>query len=89
MNQFEKYKKESDLNINHFWMCVDFTTQDYLDEDDNPFEVGLNDYDYIKTEIFDAIKNGIIEQTTDMIEVEVDGKPTIEPGNQILLKKLN
>lgn len=85
----EQYEKESDLNINHFWQSVEFTTQDYIDESDNPFDVGLSDYDYIKTEIFNAIKNGIIEQTTNMIKVEVDGKPTIEPGNQILLKKLN
>jgi len=85
----EHYQKGNDLNINHFWQCIDFTTQDYLDDDDNPFEVGLSDYDHIKSELFGAIKSGKVEQTTDMIEIEVDGKPTIEPGNQILLKKLN
>ncbi|MGS0699205.1 restriction endonuclease subunit S [Shewanella sp. 30m-9] len=85
----EHYQKESDLDISLFWQSVSFTTQDCLDENDNPFEVGLSDYDHIKSEIFDAIKNGSIEQTTDMIEVEVDGKSTIEPGNKILLKKLN
>lgn len=83
------FQKESDLNINLFWQSVSSTTQDYLDEDDNPFEVGLSDYDHIKNEIFNAIKSGIIEQTTNMIEVvdKVTGKKIVEPGNQILLKK--
>lgn len=84
----EQYQKESYLNINHFWQSVHFTAQDYLDENDNPLEISLSDYDHIKSEVFDAIKSGVIDQTTNMIEVEVDGKQTIEPGNQILLKKI-
>ncbi|MGR6860639.1 hypothetical protein ACU5EH_10170 [Aliivibrio salmonicida] len=84
----EKYQNESDLNIKHFWQCLDFTTQDYLDENDDPLKISLSDYDHIKNEIFDAIKRGDIEQTTNMIEVKVDDKQEIEPGNQILLKNL-
>jgi type I restriction enzyme S subunit len=85
----EQCPSNSNLNINHYWQCIEFTTQDYLDDNDDPLKIGLIDYDHIKDEVFDAIRRGEIEQTTNMIKVEVNGKPTLEPGNQILLKKLN
>jgi len=78
----KQYEKESDLNINHFWQCIHFTAQDYLDENDNPLEINLSDYDHIKSEIFVAIKRGYIEQTINTIKVND------ETGNQILLKKV-
>ncbi len=83
--------RKSNLNINHFWQCMDYATQDYLDENDNPFEVKLTDYDHIKSEIFNAIKNGSIEQTTNLIEVvdEATDQKIVEPGNEILLRKLD
>ena len=83
----EHYQQESDLNINHFWQCIEFTTQDYVDENDEPLKIDVSDYDHIKDEVFAAIKSGVIKQTTDMIETVVDGKTQLEPGNQILLKK--
>ncbi|MDN3390718.1 restriction endonuclease subunit S [Pseudoalteromonas sp. APC 3691] len=83
----EHYQQESDLNINHFWQCIEFTTQDYVDENDEPLKIEVSDYDYIKDEIFAAIKSGVIKQTTNMIETVVDGKTQLAPGNQILLKK--
>lgn len=83
----EHYQQESDLNINHFWQCIEFTTQDYLDESDEPLKIDVSDYDHIKGEVFTAIKSGVIKQTTKMIETVVDGKTQLAPGNQILLKK--
>jgi type I restriction enzyme S subunit len=82
----EHYQQESDLNINHFWQCIEFTTQDYVDDNDEPLKIDVSDYDYIKGEVFAAIKSGVIKQTTNMIETIVDGKTQLEPGNQILLK---
>jgi type I restriction enzyme S subunit len=83
----EHYQQENDLNINHFWQCIEFTTQDYVDENDEPLKIDVSDYDHIKDEVFAAIKSGAIRQTTDMIETVVDGQTQLEPGNQILLKK--
>jgi type I restriction enzyme S subunit len=83
----EHYQQESDLNINHFWQCIEFTTQDYLDENDEPLKIDVSDYDHIKDEVFTAIQSGVIKQTTNMIETVVDGKTQLAPGNQILLKK--
>jgi len=83
----EHYQQESDLNIKHFWQCIEFTTQDYVDENDEPLKINVSDYDHIKAEVFAAIKSGVIKQTTNMIETVVDGKTQLEPGNQILLKK--
>lgn len=83
----EHYQQEGVLSINHFWQCIEFTTQDYVDDNDEPLKIDVSDYDYIKGEVFAAIKSGVIKQTTKMNEIEVDGEIKLVPGNQILLKK--
>jgi type I restriction enzyme S subunit len=83
----EHYPKDSALSINHFWQCIEFTTQDYLDDNGEPLKIDVSDYDHIKDEVFTAIKSGAIKQTTNMNETVLDGKTELAPGNQILLER--
>lgn len=83
-----QFNAGAEINLDHFWQSALSTVVDYMDEEENPFTVGLNDYDQIKEQIFEAIKQGRLEQTTNMIEVELDGEKVLEPGNQTLLKKV-
>jgi type I restriction enzyme S subunit len=80
--------RNSELTLEDFWSSAGVKALDYILEEDDNIEFNVSDYDLIKAELFTAIENGTIEQITHMIEIEVDGKKTLEPGNQIILKKL-
>jgi type I restriction enzyme S subunit len=80
--------RNSELTLEDFWSSAGIKALDYILEDDDNIGFNVSDYDLIKAELFTAIENGTIEQITHMIEIEVDGKKTLEPGNQIILKKL-
>lgn len=71
-----------EFSLPSFWEQLSWNTQDYVGEDDLPFNV--KDYDLIKTLTFEALERGKLEQTCN----EIKPGDQIELGNQIILKKV-
>ena len=72
----------SELSFDRFWEQLTLHAQDYVEEDDLPFN--SQDYDLVKQLVFEALERGELTQTRNPIETGHG----IDYGNRIILTRM-